>query len=122
MRRLELFVILSLLVVGLVVAGMTVAGCGGVDPGTDDMCIKGTGSSCFAADLAGQGDPDGGGGKQPFLWHCGTDDDCQMGLTCGQFPAKGGGFCTYHCTMATAAADCPAPSTGCNNMGICKVP
>ena len=34
----------------------------------------------------------------------------------------GGGFCTYHCTMATAAADCPAPSTGCNNMGICKVP
>jgi hypothetical protein len=43
---------------------------------------------------------------------------CPPGTSCDAFPAKG-----PHCSKAcTEATDCPAPSTGCNMMGICKAP
>jgi len=58
--------------------------------------------------------------KKPFLAACGANDECETGL-CQTFPAKGM-FCSKPCTAATAAVDCPAPSPGCNNNGVCKTP
>ena len=71
------------------------------------------------ADLGGA--PSADGGKLPFLSQCSSNNQCEGGV-CGNFPAKGAMFCSRPCTVATAAADCPAPSPGCNNMGICRVP
>ena len=47
---------------------------------------------------------------------CATDADCQSGLICYNFNAKGM-LCTKTCTTS---ADCPPPSSGCNGMGYCK--
>jgi hypothetical protein len=53
----------------------------------------------------------------PFLAPCSTNAECETGL-CFPFPSKG-----PHCTkQCTSGADCPAPSPGCNPMGICRVP
>jgi hypothetical protein len=49
---------------------------------------------------------------------CAANSDCQS-MDCWDFPAKGGGFCTVPCTMAS---DCPPQAQGCNGMGQCKVP
>jgi hypothetical protein len=93
---------------------MLAVGCGGYQPCMGPGC--GTNANDGGAlDLAGVD------GLQPFLGRCTRNEDCESNL-CGDFPAKGGGFCTRRCTMATAGADCPPPSTGCNNMGLCKVP
>ncbi len=75
--------------------------------------------------------PDAGGGEAgadgaatgpyAYMQTCttiGTPGDCQAGLQCADFPAKGL-YCTKTCTTA---ADCPAPSTGCNGMGLCQAP
>ncbi|MFO0676618.1 MAG: hypothetical protein U0169_08795 [Polyangiaceae bacterium] len=57
------------------------------------------------------------GGLLPFMSPCETNEQCDTGL-CFLFNAKG-----PHCSKAcTNAAECPAPSTGCNNMGTCKAP
>lgn len=63
-------------------------------------------------------------GSQPFLQPCHTAVDCAVPSgadagVCGAFPNKGGNLCTKACTVA---ADCPSPSPGCNNMGICMAP
>ena len=43
---------------------------------------------------------------------------CEAPYMCFNFNNKG-----PHCSKAcTVPADCPAPSTGCSNMGVCKVP
>jgi len=52
-----------------------------------------------------------------FMCPCLSSAQCASGV-CGVFPAKGN-RCTVPCKTAM---DCPAPSTGCNMMGICKSP
>jgi hypothetical protein len=47
-----------------------------------------------------------------------ADDQCDEDLVCFPFNAKGP-HCTRACTMDE---DCEEPSTGCNNMGVCKAP
>ena len=62
--------------------------------------------------------PETGGGLS-FMSPCDpTHDECPVGTTCDAFSAKGP-HCSKPCTVAT---DCPAPSTGCNMMNICKAP
>lgn len=61
------------------------------------------------------------GGKLGFLAPCTSNTECESGL-CKEYPARGGSFCSKTCQIATASIDCPPPSPGCNNMGICKAP
>lgn len=61
---------------------------------------------------------DAGLGTKAFMEACASTEQCMTGLICFNFNAKGM-FCTHDCT---AAADCAAPSTGCNGMGVCKAP
>lgn len=59
----------------------------------------------------------GGMSPLPFLSPCDTNEQCETGL-CFQFNAKG-----PHCSMPCENDEqCPPPSPGCNNMGVCKVP
>ena len=53
----------------------------------------------------------------PFLSPCMTNDQCETQL-CYLFNMRGK-LCSKACNLP---ADCPAPSTGCNGMGICKAP
>ncbi len=55
--------------------------------------------------------------KLPFMSTCTTDDECESGQ-CHLF-TQSGSFCTKDCKTT---ADCPPPSAGCNNRGICKAP
>jgi hypothetical protein len=72
-------------------------------------------------DDAGSGDANDGGscGTMPlaFMCPCVSSSQCASGL-CGTFPAKGN-KCTVPCK---SPSDCPAPSPGCNMMGLCKSP
>ncbi len=62
-----------------------------------------------------------GGAKLGFMCPgCATDDDCQSGLVCFDFPNKTGNLCTRDCTPPQQAALCPPPSEGCGNNGHCK--
>jgi hypothetical protein len=92
MRRLLLALALPLLV----------AACGGTTP--PDM-----------PDLAGAGD----GGLKPFGTPCASNDECESHVC---FIGGNRTFCSLHCTMATAATDCPMPPTSgaCNMQGFCK--
>ena len=70
---------------------------------------------------SGMGHPDAqtDGGMGGYLQRCnmvGNPGDCMAGLECFNFPARGN-YCTKTCEMA---ADCPAPSAGCNMMGVCR--
>jgi hypothetical protein len=58
-------------------------------------------------------------GSLAFLDPCDpcNSDACETGL-CFNFPSKGA-LCSKPCTQPT---DCESPSTGCNNMGVCKAP
>ncbi|MBK8255459.1 MAG: hypothetical protein IPK82_22710 [Polyangiaceae bacterium] len=58
----------------------------------------------------------GGSMGAAFGEACTMDSDCEMGLLCYDFTQKGM-LCTKQCQ---SAADCPAPSSGCNGMGYCK--
>jgi hypothetical protein len=72
------------------------------------------------------GEPDGasdagGDGGLMFMSACSMEPgapQCPPGTSCDAFPAKGP-HCSKPCKEAT---DCPAPSPGCNMMGICKAP
>ena len=55
--------------------------------------------------------------KIGFLEPCLTNEECETGL-CHPFNAKGP-RCSQPCKEPT---DCPPPSTGCNNQGVCKAP
>lgn len=55
--------------------------------------------------------------KLPFMSKCTTNDECESG-NCHLFSQQGS-FCTKSCKDT---ADCPAPSSGCNQRGICKAP
>lgn len=84
--------------------------CDGRTPGLD-------GSADAIAVESGAADA----GKKGFLDNCTKNEDCDAGLFCKDFPAKGT-FCSKSCTTSTAATDCPPPSTGCNKDGVCKAP
>jgi hypothetical protein len=79
--------------------------CDGTTPGLDGS---------FDEDA---GDARADGGKLPFMSRCETNEQCETG-NCHLFSMQGS-FCTQTCKVVT---DCPAPSTGCNNRGICKAP
>src|SRR5262245_24565198 len=97
----------SFLVVALIAAGLS-QGCpsGGLNP------------------------PDGGlyePSSRMFLETCEDATDCQPGPgadagICNFYPARNELLCTRACTTATASVDCPSPSPGCNNMGVCRAP
>jgi hypothetical protein len=55
----------------------------------------------------------------PFGEPCRTDSDCQSRVC---FIGGAQSFCTFSCTKATEARDCPVPPTAgtCNNRGYCK--
>jgi len=59
-------------------------------------------------------------GTTPFMDPCLTNEECTTGLCFLFNQASVGRRCTRTCMIATEAADCPAPSTGCNGMGLCK--
>ncbi len=59
----------------------------------------------------------GGGELAGFLEVCEVNEDCESAL-CHVYQAKGT-FCTLGCD---GPEDCPAPSSGCNMMGVCKAP
>ncbi|MEZ4297481.1 MAG: hypothetical protein R3B70_21145 [Polyangiaceae bacterium] len=52
-----------------------------------------------------------------FMEDCTVNEDCESSL-CFSYTAKGQ-KCTLPCTTDS---DCPPPSTGCNNKGVCKAP
>jgi hypothetical protein len=61
--------------------------------------------------------PDVEVGSLSFLSTCDTNhpEECESGL-CFNFNTHG-----PHCTMACSSpAECPAPSSGCSGMGVCK--
>jgi hypothetical protein len=61
--------------------------------------------------------PDVEVGSLPYLAECNPSysEECETGL-CFNFNAHGA-----HCSMpCTTADDCPAPSSGCSGMGVCK--
>jgi hypothetical protein len=70
------------------------------------------------ADLA---QASGDGGTLAFGATCMMDGDCKSNVC-----FKGGmrSYCSLHCTMATAASDCPNPPTlgVCNLQGYCNAP
>lgn len=83
-------------------------------------CASGTPGLGGAAANA-VGGSGGAGGSEPeqvgYMDPCDDDEQCETGL-CHPFNAKG-----PHCSQPCSdPSDCPPPSPGCNNMGICKVP
>ncbi|HWL84564.1 MAG TPA: hypothetical protein VNO21_02110 [Polyangiaceae bacterium] len=68
-------------------------------------------------DAGGAADANDAGGKLALMQPCDRDDQCETGL-CFPFNAKGP-HCSKRCKSDT---DCPSPSTGCSNMGVCKAP
>jgi hypothetical protein len=57
-----------------------------------------------------------GGGMAQFGEPCMVNADCES-MVCHNFPMQGGLLCTLTCD---GPEDCPAPSSGCNNMGFCR--
>jgi hypothetical protein len=55
----------------------------------------------------------------PFGATCASDAQCASNVC---FMGGMQSFCSFHCTQATAAHDCPVPPTSgiCNNQGYCK--
>lgn len=59
-------------------------------------------------------------GTLGFLEPCTENAQCMSNLCYRYNMANVGMRCSKTCTPATAATDCPAPSSGCNGMGVCK--
>jgi hypothetical protein len=80
----------------------------------------GTGGAMTTGGSGGAGGAMGGAGGSSagaFAEPCAIDADCEMGLMCYNFNAKGM-LCTKECMTDQ---DCPMPpSSGCNMMGVCK--
>ncbi len=81
--------------------------CDGTTPGIDGSFEDAVGSDVEAGSRA----------KLPFMSQCTTNEECETG-NCHLF-LQSGSFCTKSCQDVT---DCPPPSSGCNNRGICKAP
>jgi hypothetical protein len=82
--------------------------CDGTTPG-----LLTTTTSSGAGGAAGSG----GAPLLPFMSECEDSAECET-KSCYFYAAKGS-FCTQPCT---SPADCPPPSSGCNNKGVCKPP
>jgi hypothetical protein len=54
----------------------------------------------------------------PLYAACDGGAQCMTGI-CFYYPARATSVCTKTCASAN---DCPAPSTGCNGMSVCKIP
>jgi hypothetical protein len=90
----------------------------GAGGGIGDGGGAGNSDAAMSSDAASSGD----GGTLGFMDTCtqpGTPGDCAPGLQCHNF-SDHGVHCTHPCTKATAATDCPAPSTGCGGILLCK--
>ena len=100
----------TLLLASVLLSSLAVA-CGGDDDGGVPAVDAAIDPRCIVDD----GEP------IPFACPCNlADDQCDTanGDMCFSFNEKG-----PHCTHACDdAADCPAPSGDCNNMGVCKAP
>lgn len=83
--------------------------CDGTTPGLDASIADASQSEAEASADAG---------KLSLFSPCTTNEECDSGL-CFEF-GMGQRICTKPCTAATAATDCPAPSPGCNNKGVCR--
>ena len=102
--------------------GVAICKAGGIDYGTCDCsgAIVDKQRAALDASFAPKDDSGaeaGSGGLIAFMGACAMNEQCTTGL-CFRFNAKGP-HCSKPCTSAT---DCEAPSTGCNGMGVCKVP
>jgi hypothetical protein len=82
---------------------LAIVGCGGTTPPTD------------VVDMAGATDA----ALKPFGQPCAANEECESNIC---FIGGNRTFCSIHCTMATAATDCPVPPTSgtCNMQGYCK--
>jgi len=89
---------------GFVIVLLAVGACGGEKQGTSSPDAMPP--SADAGTTAGA-----------FMSECMDNTDCESNL-CFHYNAKGP-HCTHECTRDE---DCEAPSPGCNNMGVCKVP
>lgn len=69
------------------------------------------------APAADAGATDASSDKLGLIAACDNDAQCASGL-CFLFNAKGP-KCTLRCSVDS---DCPPPTAGCNNMGVCKAP
>lgn len=88
--------------------GMGMGDGGGLPPLSD-------GGACTPAPDAGVAAPPGA--TLRFMDPCTDHNQCPTGL-CFSFNMKG-----PHCSApCTEPCQCPAPSAGCSNMGICRVP
>lgn len=85
--------------------------CNGTTPGIDASV-----ADAARADAAPDALVDAG--KRALFASCTTNEECESGL-CFEF-GMGQRICTKPCTAATAATDCPLPSPGCNNKGVCR--
>jgi hypothetical protein len=73
--------------------------------------------SCEDLGTGGGGGEGGAPALLAFMETCSNDEECETGL-CHTFNAKG-----PKCSMPCQSdGDCPDPSPGCNNMGVCKAP
>jgi len=104
-------------ILALALAGALVA-CGTESDGPEVDHGPDAGDSAGAPD-AGVDSPDGAAAELGFMESCDPADDlCAPDLTCFNFNSRGP-YCTHDCGTDD---DCPAPSRGCNNMGVCKAP
>ncbi|MFO0722640.1 MAG: hypothetical protein U1E65_02575 [Myxococcota bacterium] len=85
----------------------TALGCGGSGPGTN---LGGTDAGVTTSSITG---------NVAFMMSCTKNEECTTGLCFRYSMAAVGSLCSKTCA---APEDCPAPSRGCNNMGICKSP
>lgn len=100
-------------------SGFGACDCDSGTPSGSTTASVGAGGAGGAGGAAAGGASGAGGaaGLLPFMSPCDSDEQCETGL-CYDFNAKGP-HCTTPCTLD---ADCPPPSPGCNNMGVCKAP
>lgn len=75
-----------------------------------------TSSSTATSGSTGSSTATTGGGMAQFGESCTVNEDCESGV-CHDFPNQGGMLCTLTCQDDN---ECPAPSSGCNNMGFCR--
>lgn len=106
---------IALVTMGFLFAGA--AGCGddGGDP-TPDAAVDAVDAAAGTADAAAD-TADASGMLLDLFEVCTASSDCASDL-CYAY-GEGGMLCTQMCTTD---ADCPAPSPGCNMMGICRRP
>jgi hypothetical protein len=91
-----------------------VTACGGSHNGMTDGGAIGDAVCPLAPDAAAPAAPDA---SVALGDQCQTNDQCLSGL-CFNFNSRG-----PHCTTpCTDPCQCPLPTRGCSNMGVCKSP